>query len=343
MSTDLSHLEAGGEAEDDASFVLHEADLSVKKCTAGGCCTWLVDHEKDTTYALARLPALYIVTWFTICAVIGPTYFPGFVRTVIYMYFGYALPRLVLILSCALFGGLRCIKRNNDTDSTIFIHQVPKDAPVKFTGVTHVVVCCLYTEPIEKIAQTMDTLSAQMEVSKQIIICVATEARDRNGLRTAKELRRRYGAKFGGFYITQHTMKEGEVAGKSSNENWAARCMKRRLVDELKYDLDTIVITVCDADTFFHRQHFAELTYRFCTEAKRYRTFWQTPVVHYGNLFDLPLLCQARYAMISVAHLGISSAPWFRGLPFSTYALSMRLAVRAALRPLTPHRGSPRY
>lgn len=24
----------------------------------------------------------------------------------------------------------------------------------------------------------------------------------------------------------------------------------------------------------------------------RYESFWQTPVVHYGNLFELPLLCQ---------------------------------------------------
>ena len=32
---------------------------------------------------------------------------------------------------------------------------------------------------------------------------------------------------------------------------------------------------------------------------------------------ELPLLCQARYGMISVAHLGVSNAPWFRALPFS--------------------------
>eukprot|EP01050_Picozoa_sp_SAG11_P007067 SAG11_NODE_575_length_8420_cov_2.398149_9_plen_83_part_00 len=77
--------------------------------------------------------------------------------------------------------------------------------------------------------------------------------------------------------------------------------MKHRLVDELKNDINHIVITCechsrmrlptqnsggdddndaglrclfvvlrgmgscCDADTFFHRQHFAELTCRFCT------------------------------------------------------------------------------
>ena len=38
---------------------------------------------------------------------------------------------------------------------------------------------------------------------------------------------------------------------------------------------------------------------------------------HHGNLMELPLLCQARYGMISVAHLGVSNAPWFRALPFS--------------------------
>ena len=106
-------------------------------------------------------------------------------------------------------------------------------------------------------------------------------------------------------------------------------------------DIKKIVVTSCDADTFFHSQHFAELTYNFCSDPERYCRFWQTPIVvralpssahqfslgpdrhavvvaqHHGNLMELPLLCQARYGMISVAHLGVSNAPWFRALPFS--------------------------
>jgi hypothetical protein len=58
-----------------------------------------------------------------------------------------------------------------------------------FQDVTHIIVVCIYTEPIEKVAETLDTLASQMEVSKQMCICMATEARDQNGLRTAKELR----------------------------------------------------------------------------------------------------------------------------------------------------------
>ena len=53
----------------------------------------------------------------------------------------------------------------------------------------------------------------------------------------------------------------------------------RRLVDELGLNIKHIVTTSCDADTFFHCQHFAELTYNFCTDPDRYCRFWQTPIV----------------------------------------------------------------
>ena len=54
---------------------------------------------------------------------------------------------------------------------------------------------------------------------------------------------------------------------------------RRRLVDELGMDIKKIVVTSCDADTFFHSQHFAELTYNFCSDPERYCRFWQTPIV----------------------------------------------------------------
>ena len=50
-----------------------------------------------------------------------------------------------------------------------------------------------------------------------------------------------------------------EGAGKSSNENWAMRCAKHHLVDELGMRDDHIVLTTCDADTYFHPQHFSAL------------------------------------------------------------------------------------
>ena len=324
------------------SFLLDRADDTVVSATGSGKFTsWLATNEKSATYALARLPALHIVFWVVVLSVLGPAYFPMQTERVLLMYFGYALPRFLVILLSGSVACYYCVRRNAQTATTSFIDRVPPRNSIAFVDVTHIIIICIYSEPIEKIAETMDTLASQMEVSRQMVICMATEARDINGARSAKELRRRYGDKFKGFYITQHEIQPGEVAGKSSNENWAARCMKLRLVDELGMDLGryyrftlfsfcflslklcarwcSIVSTSCDSDTFFHKQHFAELTYHFCVDPDRYCRFWQTPIVHHGNLMELPLLCQARYGMISVAHMGVSNAPWFRALPFSTY------------------------
>ena len=63
----------------------------------------------------------------------------------------------------------------------------------------------------------------------------------------------------------------GEIKGKSSNENYAARIAKRRLVDEMGYDLDLLTVTSCDADTQFPANYFACLTCKFATNPKRYR------------------------------------------------------------------------
>ena len=59
-------------------------------------------------------------------------------------------------------------------------------------------------------------------------------------------------------------------------------------------DIKKIVVTSCDADTFFHCQHFAELTYNFCSDTERYCRFWQTPIVVRTNSYCIQ---NGRFAM----------------------------------------------
>lgn len=82
-------------------------------------------------------------------------------------------------------------------------------------------------------------------------------------------------------------LKEGEVGGKSSNENWAVRCVKTRLVEEMGMNKDNIVVTVCDADTYFHPEHFACLSYKFVTDNNRYHKFWQACPCFYPNMEEV--------------------------------------------------------
>ena len=195
--------------------LLEKADESTTHAVGSGSFTnWLAENEKSAMYALARLPALHIVFWVVTLCVIGPKYFPTQTETVLSMYFGYALPRFCVILVSGSLACYWCVRRNAETATATFSDRVAPSSEMAFgvrsaplsalacrlcspltercvcaQDVTLIVVVCIYTEPIEKVAETLDTLASQMEVSKQMCICMATEARDQNGLRTAKELR----------------------------------------------------------------------------------------------------------------------------------------------------------
>ena len=95
------------------------------------------------------------------------------------------------------------------------------------------------------------------------------ESRDPNARETAATLRDEFRGRFKALYATLHPLQEGEVAGKSSNENYAVRCAKRRLCDELGILSERIVVTVCDADTYFHDAYFSALSRESAGRADR--------------------------------------------------------------------------
>mmetsp|Transcript_23783 Transcript_23783/g.64042 ORF Transcript_23783/g.64042 Transcript_23783/m.64042 type:complete len:278 (+) Transcript_23783:1096-1929(+) len=207
--------------------------------------------------------------------------------------------------------------------------RVPASNEIQFDDVVHVVVIPNFAEPVETLARTLDTLAAQAH-SQQLVVVLAMEARDKKAHLTASTLTARYGSYFMHLLYSIHTVTEGEVGGKSSNENWAMRCAKTRLVDELGYDPSHIVVTTCDADTYFHPSHFSYLTYKFCSDESRYLRFWQGCTCFYPNVHDVPMLCGVRYTLLSVGFLGQLCNPFAYSLPFAVYSLSLNLALEAS-------------
>eukprot|EP01052_Picozoa_sp_SAG31_P007128 SAG31_NODE_336_length_17493_cov_20.694032_7_plen_191_part_00 len=155
------------------------------------------------------------------------------------------------------------------------------------------------------------------------------ESRDPNAVSVAETLKAEFQDKLLGFFFTIHELKPGEAAGKSSNENWGVRCAKHLLVDKLGIPLETIVVTTSDADTFFHPNHFAHLTYLFFTDEHRYRRFWQAATNFMPNVLDVPAICSVRYTLLTIGYLGQLANPFGSPMPLATYALSLKLAVEA--------------
>ena len=81
-------------------------------------------------------------------------------------------------------------------------------------------------------------------------------------LATSTSTRRRLISKsLSNLFITTHVLKEGEIAGKSSNERYAAIEVEKEFLKTGKYDINYSTVTSCDADHKFHPKHFACLAF----------------------------------------------------------------------------------
>jgi hypothetical protein len=192
--------------------------------------------------------------------------------------------------------------------------------------VFHVVIIPNYKEPPAILRRTLSSLAAQ-ENARQLFIVLAMEAREHGAGQRARTLEEEFDGRFAGILSTFHPAGlPGEVVGKSSNENWAARIAKRHLVDERGYELGNLTVTSCDADTVFHPSYFACLTYKFATDPYRYRRFWQSPILLTNNIWEAPAPLRVGSALAGV-HILSNLCKRDRVIfPQSTYSLSLRMA-----------------
>lgn len=196
----------------------------------------------------------------------------------------------------------------------------------RWDEVFHVVIIPNYKEPPAILRRTLASLAAQHN-AEQIIVVLAMEAREQGAGQRARVLEEEFRSRLAGIFATYHPAGlPGEVVGKSSNENWAARIAKRHLVDDLGYDLDNLTVTSCDADTVFHPSYFACLTYKFATDRQRHRRFWQSPILLTNNIWETPAPLRVGSALAGTHILANLCKRDRVVFPQSTYSLSLRLA-----------------
>jgi hypothetical protein len=183
-----------------------------------------------------------------------------------------------------------------------------------------------YKEPPEILRRTLQSL-AEQEVARQLIVVLAMEEREAGAPEKSALLEVEFTAGFAAMMTTHHPAGiPGEVVGKSSNENYAARAAKRWLVDQCGHPLGAVTVTSCDADTIFHPRYFSALTYKFCTDEHRYRRFWQSPILLVNNIWRTPAPLRVGSALSGVHILSNLMKRDRVVFPQSTYSLSLQMA-----------------
>ncbi|HZU75163.1 MAG TPA: hypothetical protein VFA70_00260, partial [Dehalococcoidia bacterium] len=192
--------------------------------------------------------------------------------------------------------------------------------------VRHLVIIPSYKEDEAMLSRTLASLARQHD-PEQLHVILAMEARDPGAELRARRLVRRYRHLFGGLYTTFHPAGlAGEVAGKSANEAWAARWARQNLFGPGGLDLLRTTVTSCDADSVFHPSYFACLTFKFATDANRYRRFWQSAILLHNNIWESPSPLRVASALAGVHILSNLVRRNRMMFPQSTYSLSMQMA-----------------
>ncbi|MDY0087406.1 MAG: glycosyltransferase family 2 protein, partial [Coriobacteriia bacterium] len=196
--------------------------------------------------------------------------------------------------------------------------------------VRHVVLIPNYREPVAVIRRTLDALAVQYRAQERLIIVLGMESREQGSREKGEALAAEYAGAFLDILVTVHPAGlPREVPGKSSNQAWALQVVTERIAEDPEIDPDLVTITSCDADSVLHADYFAALSRLFWETEERHSRFWQAPMQYLNNIWRAP--APVRFSTwFGQAWMRASLAmPFYRGLPISTYSLSLRLAVES--------------
>mmetsp|Transcript_43608 Transcript_43608/g.79463 ORF Transcript_43608/g.79463 Transcript_43608/m.79463 type:complete len:743 (+) Transcript_43608:55-2283(+) len=162
------------------------------------------------------------------------------------------------------------------------------------TKVMHFVIIPNYKEDEDMLIETLENIARSPIAKECIRVVLGMEARESGAREKAERLVKLAQEKewFADIFPAFHPKGlPGELAGKSSNTQWAYREAVAKYAAELQtWNPAKVFISVGDADTLWHPQYFDALSYQGLTMAaeKAEWTIFQPPMLLFRNLFAVP-------------------------------------------------------
>jgi glycosyltransferase involved in cell wall biosynthesis len=235
---------------------------------------------------------------------------------------------------------LGSVKEDYDTSATISKQRRNMDIPTwtskldnkekrtlaeKFNDLRHVVLVPTYREPLNVLRKTLNTLVAQTCAKDKVIVVIATEKNDKEAIEKVEALIEEYSKNLLGLFYTVHEkISPAETDGKSSNVAWCARCVQHTILEKWNYVPEQILVTVCDADTYFDEQFCECLSYTHAQNMEPYNCTYQSAENEFPNIWMVPTLVRVKAVVDSINMLGMLSSKYAVPYPYVCYSQSLR-------------------
>ncbi len=195
-----------------------------------------------------------------------------------------------------------------------------------FTGgeeIQHFIIIPNYSEPIYKLESSIESFVENDIPYKNLHLVLAFEDREVEAREKEKILRNRFGRYFKDIISSYHVLSIGEVAGKASNQTYAAKIVDT-YTQEKGYLRENCLITICDADSHLSKNYFSYLTLEYLKDENRQYHFYWAPVLLYNNFWQLPFFVRIQATLSSIVRLAFLSQRE-KLIQISTYSTSLWL------------------
>lgn len=186
----------------------------------------------------------------------------------------------------------------------------------------HVALVPTYTEPYEKLHETIRALAEADWPRERKMIAIITRETDHGGRENVARLRETFGDHFLHFFHILDPLEPGIVVGKSSAMAYGGRWLHREL-RRLGFDPREVVVTDLDSDYRVHPAYFGYLSWTFLTDPDRFRRLFQPVPMFHNNLWQTPL--PVRLVAIGATHVQMwRSLTPEKLVSFSSYSVSLQ-------------------
>jgi hypothetical protein len=186
----------------------------------------------------------------------------------------------------------------------------------------HVALVPTYTEPYEKLYETVRALAEADWPRERKMVAIITRETDTGGRENVARLQEVFGDRFLHFFHILDPLEPGIVVGKSSAMAYGGRWLYRRLL-ELGFEPREVVVTDLDSDYRVHPQYFGYLSWTFLTDRDRFRRLYQPVPMFHNNLWDTPI--PVRLVAVGATHVQMwRSLTPEKLVSFSSYSVSLQ-------------------
>lgn len=251
------------------------------------------------------LPAL--LSWGTIMAMIAGSWVMPRAAAIFVILFDVYWFLKTVYLSLHLRATFRHMRINMKINWRVMLE---KEYGGQWERMYHLVILPIAKEPYAVVRESMWALCKINYPKEKVMVILASEGRIPESGDIAERLRQELGTEFFDCAVTVHPDGlHGEIQGKGSNEAWAAREVKARVIDQRGIPYENILVSVFDADTQVLPEYFGILTHAFLSAPYPQRSSYQPIPLFTNNIFQAPALARVIAFSSSFWHMIQQSRP----------------------------------